>query len=99
MLGEYINLSYIMIVNRELKHRQVVWSMDNNWKVDVVIFDALITSPTNLKAPVLEIKTKDYKWKVGNNYATKRRTFLISGCHPWLKNICARAIQKPYVGF
>ena len=32
--------------------------MDNNWKVDVVIFDVLITSPTNLKAPVLEIKTK-----------------------------------------
>ena len=99
MLGEYINLSYIMIVNRELKHTQVVWSMDNNWKVDVVIFDALITSPTNLKAPVLEIKTKDYEWKVSNNYATKRRTFLISGCHPWLKNICARATQKPCVGF
>ena len=74
-----------MIVNRELKHTQVVWSMDNNWKVNVVIFDALITSPTNLKAPVLEIKTKDYEWKVSNNYATKRRTFLISGCHPWLK--------------
>ena len=88
-----------MIVNRELKHRQIVWSMDNNWKVNVVIFDALITSPTNLKAPVLEIKTKDYKWKVSNNYATKRRTFLISGCHPWLKNICARATQKPCVGF
>ena len=99
MLGEYINLSYIMIVNRELKHRQVVWSMDNNWKVNVVIFDALITSPTNLKALVLEFKTKDYEWKVGNNYATKRRTFLISGCHPWLKHICARAIQKPCVGF
>ena len=50
-----------MIVNKELKHRQVVSSLDNNWKVDVVIFDVLITSPTNLKAPVLEIKTKDYK--------------------------------------
>ena len=50
-----------MIVNKELKHRQVVGSMDNNWKVNVVIFDALITSPTNLKTPVLEIKTKDYK--------------------------------------
>ena len=99
MLGEYINLSYIMIVNRELKHTQVVWSMDNNWKVNVVIFDALITSPTNLKALVLEFKTKDCEWKIGNNYATKRRTFLISGCHPWLKNICARAIQKPCVGF
>ena len=35
--------------------------MDNNWKVDVAIFDVLRTSPTNLKAPVLEIKTKDYK--------------------------------------
>ena len=63
MLGEYINLSYIMIVNRELKHRQVVWSMDNNWKVDVVIFDALITSPTNLKAPVLEFKKKRLQMK------------------------------------
>ena len=32
--------------------------MDNNWKVNVVIFDALITSPTNLKALVLEFKQK-----------------------------------------
>ena len=48
---------YIIIVNRELKHRQVVWSMDNNWKVNVVNFDALLTSPPNLKALVLEFKT------------------------------------------
>ena len=57
MLRQYINLSYIIVVNRELKHRQVVWSMDNNWKVNVVIFDALLTSPPNLKALVLEFKT------------------------------------------
>ena len=80
-----------MIVNRELKHTQVVWSMDNNWKVNVVIFDALITSPTNLKALVLEFKTKDCEWKVGNNYATNRRTFLISGCHPRLYSPWAEA--------
>ena len=47
----------MVIVNRELKHRQVVWSMDNNWKVNVVIFDALLTSPPNLKALVLAFKT------------------------------------------
>ena len=31
--------------------------MDNNWKVNVVIFDALLTSPPNLKALFLAFKT------------------------------------------
>ena len=53
-------ITSIIIVNRELKHRQVVWSMDNNWKVNVVIFDALLTSPPNLKALFLAFKTYNY---------------------------------------
>ena len=43
----------------------------------LLFFDALITSSTNLKAPVVEIKTKDYKWKVSNNIMQQ------SGEHFW----------------
>ena len=37
--------------------------MDNNWKVNVVIFDALLTSLPNLKALVLEflVLNMDYE--------------------------------------